>query len=38
MSQPTVGFAGKFMGNPLTFDDERAKPKPVIDIAYQVWD
>ncbi|MGE0734195.1 MAG: 5-methyltetrahydropteroyltriglutamate--homocysteine S-methyltransferase [Alphaproteobacteria bacterium] len=34
---PQCGFASHFMGNPLTFDDERRKLDLVVRVADEVW-
>jgi 5-methyltetrahydropteroyltriglutamate--homocysteine methyltransferase len=34
---PQCGFASNFMGNPLTFDDQRRKLALVVDTAREIW-
>jgi 5-methyltetrahydropteroyltriglutamate--homocysteine methyltransferase len=34
---PQCGFASNFMGNPLTFDDQRRKLALVVETAREIW-
>jgi methionine synthase II (cobalamin-independent) len=34
---PQCGFASNFMGNPLTFDDQRRKLELIVETAREVW-
>jgi 5-methyltetrahydropteroyltriglutamate--homocysteine methyltransferase len=34
---PQCGFASNFMGNPLTFDDQRRKLELIVETARKVW-